>query len=397
MQNPLEPSKNKSSTQKARIVDTTNTCKRAWLEVDPKAIEANTSKIKKILSKNCILMAVVKADGYGHGAVNVAKAAIKGGAKSLGIATLKEGIELRKADIKCPILLLGNLIDEDELEACIDWSLMPTICNIKEALICEKLGRRKRKQISVQIKLDTGMTRLGCDLKEGKSLFNEIENSNYLKLEGIYSHLALADISEDLQSCSFTQEQQSKFDQFINKLPNITNICCHLANSAGTLSDQSLHYNMVRVGLAIYGYSPIEDLEKKLKLKPALSVKARITLIRNVDEGIGVSYGHKFVTKRPSRLAVVAIGYADGINRLLSGKISVLCKSHRLPQVGAITMDQLLIDITDFADIQLGDVVTLLGLDGELSITPTQWGSLCGSITWEILCGFKHRLPRIVI
>ena len=154
---------------------------------------------------------------------------------------------------------------------------------------------------------------------------------------------------------------------------------------------------MVRVGLALYGYKPFEDFADNCSLKPALAVRARITLIRDVPSHTGVSYGHDFITKRPSRLAVVGIGYADGINRALSGKISVLINGYFYPQVGSITMDQLVIDITENNDIRIGDVVTLLGEDKGSSITPYEWSQACGSIPWEILCSFKYRLPRVVI
>jgi len=372
-----------------------NPYQRAWLEIDLHAIESNTSEIKSILTKECLLMAVVKADGYGHGAINVAKATINGGANSLGIATLKEGIELREAGINCPILVLGNLVDKDELQLCVKWKLMPTINNKREALLYQEIANKKKQYLEVQIKVDTGMSRLGCNLSEASELFKTIMNCKYLTLKGIYSHLALADKDEGYSD--FTSKQQIAFDRLLKKLPGIKDICCHLANSAGTLRNQTLHYDMVRVGLAIYGYSPIKSEENTLKLQPALSVKAKITLIRTVPKGTGISYGHAHVTKRESRLAVVGIGYADGINRSLSDKISVICNGHLCPQIGTITMDQLIIDITDFPDISIGDVITLLGRDGDYVITANQWGELSGSIPWEILCGFKNRLPRIFI
>lgn len=171
----------------------------------------------------------------------------------------------------------------------------------------------------------------------------------------------------------------------------------HLANSAGTLRDKDLHFDMVRVGLALYGYSPFSKFKNNFSLEPALAVRARVTLVRDVPSNTGVSYGHTFKTNRPSRLAVVGIGYADGISRSLSGKISVLIDGNFYPQVGSITMDQLVIDLTDRPDVPVGSVVTLLGVDGHSAITPYQWSEATGSIPWEILCGFKYRLPRVVI
>ena len=168
-----------------------------------------------------------------------------------------------------------------------------------------------------------------------------------------------------------------------------------VAYSAGTLSSQSLHYDMVRVGLALYGQSPAAHLSQSLELRPAMSVKARVTLLRDVPAGVGISYGHQHITARPSRLAVLGIGYADGVSRRLSGRMQVLAKGHRLPQVGAITMDQLVVDATTLPDLKIGDAVTLLGRCGEAEISPWEWSDSSDTIPWEVLCSFKHRLPRL--
>tara|TARA_Y100001968_G_scaffold327460_1_gene372565 strand:+ start:700 stop:1890 length:1191 start_codon:yes stop_codon:yes gene_type:complete len=396
MQNPFIKIGEQSRISPSTPILDSNPRQRAWIEVDPQAISFNTKQIKDHLKGKSLLMAVVKADGYGHGAATVAKAAIEGGADSLGIATLQEGIELREAKVRCPILVLGNLVDAIELKTCLKWALMPTLSNIQEAYICEEIAQQNKQIFYVQVKIDTGMTRLGCELKEAKTLINFINNSQNLMLRGIYSHLALGDKENNDNSLDFTSLQKERFDSIVKTIA-ANEIDLHLANSAGTLRDSNLHYDMVRVGIAIYGYNPIKNQEKNLILKPALAVKARVTLIRDVYQGIGVSYGHKFITQRASRLAVISIGYADGIQRTLSGKISVLFRGQLLPQVGAITMDQMMIDITDAPDITVGAIITLLGKDGDSSVSAEDWASLSGSITWEILCGFKHRLPRVVI
>ena len=373
-------------------------CHRAWIEVDPAAIEFNTRKLKELVSSNCLLMAVVKADGYGHGAETVARAAIRGGASYLGVATLQEGIDLRLCGIELPILILGNLINNQELNACVYWDLIPTVSSEREALLCEQVAIDNQKKFNLHLKIDTGMTRLGCGLQEAKKLLNIILNSRYLEIKGIYSHLAVADIFDQSSLGKITDLQLERFKKMINYLPTIHNECLiHLANSAGTLRSQDLHFDMVRVGLALYGYSPIANLSNSLCLQPALSVKARVTFIREVAKGVGVSYGHQFITNRDSRLAVVGIGYADGVNRALSGKISALINGALLPQVGAITMDQMILDVTDAPEVEIGSVVTLLGKEFNQCIPPSAWAELIGSISWEILCGFKNRLPRVVI
>ena len=371
---------------------------RAWVEVSPQAIKENTQAIKGLLHESCDLMAVVKADGYGHGSETVAHAALSGGATSLGVATLQEGIDLRKEGIHCPILILGNLINTEDLESCLSWDLMLTLSSPKEAMLCQKLAEAQSKEVSVHVKVDTGMTRLGCDLENASSLVDLVQNLGNVCLKGIYSHLALADDENSAKSELFSLQQKQRFDYVLSSLsPENRNLCKHLANSAGTLRYKNFHLDMVRVGLALYGYSPIKKFRSNIVLQPALAVRARVTLIRDVPSGTGVSYGHNFKTKRLSRLAVVGIGYADGINRALSGKISVLIDGITYPQVGSITMDQMLIDITEKPNISVGAVVTLLGVDGPKSITPYQWSELSGSIPWEILCGFKYRLPRVVI
>ena len=368
---------------------------RAWVEVSPTAIEANCRLLCRQLAPGCRLMAVVKADGYGHGAVTVATAALRSGASSLGVATLQEGLELRDAGIEAPVLILSALPNPEDLRHCLQRRLMPTLSSLDEAHTAAAVAAgRGTERFPVQLKLDTGMARLGGEWQEGAQLVQSIRALPQLDLVGLYSHLACADEPED----QFTHVQLQRFGSVIEALPDGgRGLCCHLANSAGTLQDPRFHLDMVRVGLALYGQSPADHLGQDLALQPALAVKARVSLIREVPSGSGVSYGHRFVTSRPSRLAVIAIGYADGVVRALSGRIDVLHRGRRLPQVGNITMDQIIVDATDVEDLTVGDSVTLLGLDGGDRISPQDWSTRCGSIPWEILCGFKHRLPRVEI
>tara|TARA_B100000965_G_scaffold40056_1_gene29479 strand:- start:4134 stop:5333 length:1200 start_codon:yes stop_codon:yes gene_type:complete len=383
---------------KTKNVINSDPCSRAWVEVDSKAIENNSRVLKNFIGEDCLLMAVVKADGYGHGAETVAKAALSGGADCLGVATLEEGIQLRHAGLNCQILILGNLINSEELDSSFRWDLIPTISGIREAIICNNIAEKNHKQFVIHLKVDTGMTRLGCDCNEVKELVSKIDYLENISLKGIYSHLAISDSDQGQNTRkNFTQIQLNRFKKVLNDLGhrNIS-MCRHLANSAGTLSDMRLHFDMVRVGLSLYGYFPSNDFQSDLNLTPALKVKARVTLIRDVEEGIGVGYGHFFKTQRKSKLAIVAIGYADGVSRSLSGKISASIDGVLVPQVGAITMDQMVFDITDKPDIKTGQVLTLLGKDGEVFISPQHWCDLSGSIPWEVLCSFRNRLPRVV-
>ncbi len=370
---------------------------RAWVEIDEGAISRNARSLRAFLAPGCELMAVVKADGYGHGALPVARAALQGGAGSLGVATLQEGVELRQAGIQAPLLVMGNLVQPEDLAHCLHWGLMPTISSSREAQLCQNLATGSGRTMAVHLKLDTGMARLGVAWAEGAKLLAFLNQLDAVAVGGVYSHLAGADAADGGVS-GLTALQQQRFDSALQAMgrADLSTGRRHLANSAGTLRCPTLHYDLVRVGLALYGHSPAPHLAGCLPLAPAMAVRARVTLLRDVPAGVGVSYGHRFQTNRPSRLAVVAIGYADGVPRQLSDQMDVLFAGTRLPQLGAITMDQLMIDATDCPQLAVGSVVTLLGRDGGLAIAPQQWAEACGTIAWEILCGFKHRLPRLL-
>ena len=370
---------------------------RAWVEVSEAAIRANAAALRRHLSPGASLMAVVKADGYGHGAVPVARAAAAGGASCFGVATLQEGVELRQAGIEHPVLVLGNLTQPEELRTCLHWQLMPTLSGMREALLCQNLASGSGRTLPVHLKLDTGMARLGAPWAEGPRLVAAIAGLDAVPLAGVYSHLADADAPGEGED-PLTRTQRQRFEEVLSALTQqgLDPGCRHLANSAGTLRSPALHYDLVRVGLALYGQRPASHLGTELDLQPAMRVRARVSLIREVPAGVGVSYGHRFITSRPSRLAVVGIGYADGVPRLLSNRLQVLFQGDLVPQVGAITMDQLVLDATDAPELEAGSIVTLLGDDGEARIDPQAWSEPCGTIPWEILCGFKHRLPRLV-
>jgi alanine racemase len=371
---------------------------RAWVEVNTAAIQTNVRALQRHIGPTTQLMAVVKADAYGHGALAVARAALEAGAACFGVATLAEGVQLRRAGISAPVLVLGNLTQPEELRSCLRWQLMPTLSSMREALLCQNLASGSGRTMAVQLKLDTGMARLGADWQEGPRLVAALRGMEALDLAGIYSHLACADAAPD-DDDGLSELQQQRFESVLTSLAEqgLPSGCRHLANSAGTLRGHQQHYDLVRVGLALYGQPPAAHLAGVVSLQPALQIHARVTLLRQVGAGVGVSYGHRFRTSRPSRLAVVSIGYADGVPRQLSNRMDVLFDGRRLPQVGAITMDQLVIDATEAPRIEVGSMVTLLGEQEGESISPIDWSERCGTIPWEILCGFKHRLPRLAV
>lgn len=370
---------------------------RAWVEIDLGALSNNVKELVKFLSPCTQLMAVVKADAYGHGAVAVAKTVLEAGASWLGVATVPEGIQLREDGIQAPILILGATNTPEQIQAIACWQLQPTLCSPKQALefsnVLENINYNL--PLPVHIKLDTGMSRLGTNWQEAAEFIQLVQRLPHLHIASIYSHLATAD-SPDTKVMT---EQHRRFEKVIAliKAKGLTIPTLHLANSAATLTDAGLHYDMVRVGLAIYGLYPAIHLQNQIKLKPVLQVKARVTQVKTITAGTGVSYGHHFIASEEMRLAVVGIGYADGVPRNLSNKMQVLIRGQRVPQIGAITMDQMMLDVSSIPDLQEGEVVTLLGEQGKEQISADNWANCLNTISWEILCGFKHRLPRVTV
>jgi len=370
-------------------------CQRAWVEIDLSALTHNVKQLKNLLSPQTELMAVVKADAYGHGAVAVSQTVLQAGASWLGVATIPEGIELREAGIEAPILLLGATHTAAQVRAIAQWHLQPTICTAKQALIFSEVLVSLDRSLPVHAKLDTGMSRLGTPWQEATEFVQLVNGLPNLKLVSIYSHLATADSPDT----AVMREQQKRFKWAIAQIQTagINPPRLHLANSAAALTDPDLHYDLVRVGLATYGIYPAPHLQAIASLQPAMQVKARITQVKTIAAGTGVSYGYQFIASRQTQIAVVGIGYADGIPRNLSNKIQVLVRGKFVPQVGAVTMDQLMLDVSAIPDLEVGEVVTLLGKDGENQITADDWAETLGTISWEILCGFKHRLPRVAV
>ncbi|MGK7958130.1 MAG: alanine racemase [Crocosphaera sp.] len=368
---------------------------RAWVQIDLGALTHNVTQIKQLLSPKTALMAVVKADAYGHGAIAVAQTVLKAGAQGLAVATLGEGIQLREAGITAPILILGVINTPEEVAATAHWQLEPTLCYPEQAIIVSRTLSQYETPLPVHLKLDTGMSRLGISWQQGTQFAQQVKDLPYLKLSSVYSHLATADDPDP----SIMYLQHSRFKEAIANLKSegIQPPRLHFANSAATLIAPKLHYDLVRVGLALYGLYPAPHLRPQAALKPVLQVKAKITQIKTIPANTGVSYGYQFISDRPMKIAVVGIGYADGVPRNLSNRLQVLIQGQRACQIGAITMDQLMLDVSHLRNIKVGDTVTLIGKDGDQEITADHWAKMLGTIAWEILCGFKHRLPRIKV
>jgi len=377
---------------------------RAWVEIDLSVIKHNVRSLKSLLADSTELLAVVKADAYGHGAIAISQTVIEAGATWLGVATIVEGVQLRDGGITAPILIMGATNSIDEIKAIATHRLQPTICTTDQAVIFSAALADLDYPLSIHLKIDTGMSRLGTNWQEAQDLIELVHRLPNLKIQGVYSHLATADESDR----HVLNLQHQRFEQVINLLTElqIDVPLVHFANTAGVMTDQSLHYDLVRCGLGVYGFYPAihfkQNLQEKLtecksvfSLRPALQVKARITQVKSITAGTGVSYGHSFIAPQDMKIATVAIGYADGVPRSLSNQIIVAVgdRCSKAAQIGTITMDQCLIDVTAIPEVQVGDVVTILGSEDN---NADRWAKITNTIVWEILCGFKHRLPRLI-
>jgi alanine racemase len=368
---------------------------RAWVEIELAALRHNVRQIRSLLGANTSMMAVVKADAYGHGSIDIAQTLIAEGVEWLAVATVTEGVELRAAGIVAPILILGAINSAIQVQEVVRWQLQPTLCSLQQAaLVSNALAKLQlNSPLHVHLKLDTGMSRLGTNWQQAVDFFTQVKTLPHLHISSLYSHLATAD---DIDP-TVMEMQIDRFDRSIAAIHDTgsTLPLLHLANSAGILVSDRLHYQLVRPGLILYGLCPAPHLQSSIDLQPVLSVRARITQIKEITAGTGVSYGYRFIADRDLRLAVVGIGYADGVPRRLSGHLQVAIRGQLVSQIGTITMDQLMLDVSQIPNLQVGEIVTILGTDGTIQITADDWAQQLDTISWEILCGFKHRLPRI--
>jgi len=338
------------------------------------------------------ILAVVKADAYGHGAVEISRALKEEGIRFFGVATVEEGIKLREAGIDGSITVLGGVFPEEH-SLLLDWNLTPVLYHLPWAQELSRMVQGLGHGIPVQIKVDTGMGRLGLNPDEALKDIPKIAQLPGLNVEGIISHFADA----DLEDKAFTEGQLKKFQALLDHLSDlgIRIPFRHISNSAAVMSFPPALFNMVRPGIMLYGYMPSDSFPGKVDLQPVLSWNTRIIHLKEVPAGTPLSYGRTFVTRRKSRIATLAVGYADGYSRSLSNRAEVLVNGRRAPVVGRVTMDMTLIDVTDIPEANLGGRATLIGEDKGDRITAwdlARWGN---TIAYEVLCGIGRRVPRV--
>jgi alanine racemase len=370
--------------------------RRAWAEVDLGALRHNAAVLAAVAAP-AALCAVVKAGGYGHGAVPVARAALEGGASWLAVALVDEGVELREAGIEAPVLLLSEPPGTAMAEV-VARRLIPTVYTHVgvEAAAKAVADTGPDWPLGVHVKVDSGMHRVGAAPEEAVEIATAVHERPELRLDGLWTHFATADDPDP----SFTARQSARFDEVVARLAaaGIRPRVLHTCNSAGAIAHPQARHDLVRCGLAVYGVPPAPALAGRLSLRPALSLRARVSLVKSVAAGEGISYGLRHRFTRDSVVATVPIGYADGVPwRLGVNGGEVLLGGTRRPVAGAVTMDQLTVDCGDDHGVAPGDEVMLLGRQGDESVDAWEWADRTGTIAYEILCGIGPRIPRVYV
>ncbi|MBN1038469.1 alanine racemase [Clostridium cagae] len=364
-----------------------------WAEIDLDAIAYNMRNIKK-LAQNKDVIAVVKADCYGHGALDVVPTLLENGASRLAVAVLTEAIELRNNNVTAPIMILGYT-PEYLFEEVVNYDIEQTVYDLEYAKKLSHLAIKFNKKAKVHIAIDTGMGRIGFIPNE-KAIkdIKKIYNLKGLDVIGIFTHFSTSDETDK----EYTNEQFNKFTSFIDMLSKVgVKIPIkHISNSGAIIDMPKTYLDSVRAGIILYGYYPSDEINKdNIKLKPALTLKASLTRVQELDINSYISYGKTFKTERKSIIATLPIGYADGYSRLLAPGAKVIINGKFAPIIGRICMDQCMIDVTDIDDIHVGDEVIILGEDGNLKLTANDLAKSMGTINYEILCMLKYRIPRV--
>ncbi|PKM83520.1 MAG: alanine racemase [Firmicutes bacterium HGW-Firmicutes-13] len=368
-----------------------------WAEINLDNLIFNLGEFRKKLKKSVKIMSVVKADGYGHGAVQVARVAVENGSDYLGVGFLDEGVELRKADIDAPILILGYTSPE-QAEDLLRYRLIPTVFSMDLVSALAGEARRRGERARVHVKVDTGMSRLGIfSWEEAAEFVEELNRIPAVEVEGLYTHFATADERDK----SFALYQLARFEEMVERLSKrgIEIPLKHAANSAAAIDLVQTHLDMIRLGISLYGLYPSQEVKKTgVDLKPVMSLKTKVIHLKKVPPGTGVSYGRTFVTEHESWLATLPLGYGDGYSRLLTGKARVLIKGRRYPVAGRICMDQMVVDMgKEDPDIEAGEEVVVIGEQGSDAITADEVAHWLGTINYEVTCAVNKRVPRIYI
>ena len=365
-----------------------------WAEIDLDAIAFNATSLKARAGGEAELMVTVKANAYGHGAVPVARAALEGGATRLAVHRTLEGVQLRQAGITAPILIMGYTLPA-ESERVVRWDLTPTVNSQPQAESLSAAAVAGGKPLPVHVKVDTGMGRYGLLPGEVLNFVRFLSGLPGLVLEGLYTHHAVADLADK----SFTRHQFSIYMDVVKQLEaaGFTFPLKHVSNSATTLDLPEMALDMIRCGIALYGLRPSDEVEPAIPLHPALSLKSRVARVRTLPAGASISYGRTYITDKPTRVALVPVGYGDGYHRILSNRGAVLIHGRRAPIVGRVCMDQFVVDVSHIPGVQLHDEVVLIGRQGEGHIPAEEVARWAETINYEVTTSLLPRVVRIYL
>ena len=360
--------------------------------IDREALCWNLRQIRAKVGHRVKILSMVKANGYGHGAALVAKTLAEEGSDAFGVATFEEGLELRRAGIRRPVIVLAGAYIE-QLEQYLQQDLIPVVHDLTLLKHMERTIGEWGASLPVHLKVDTGMGRIGLLATEIDSWLPEIKKLKALKIQGVFSHFSHAESVEG----DYTQRQLQLFRGTIDRLRSeqVRPALVHLANSAATISLPAAYFDMVRPGLMLYGLYPSPAMIHQISLRPVLSWQTHILQLKKLPSGSSISYGQTFVTQRPSLVATLPVGYADGYPRLLSNRGEVLVRGQRAPVIGRVCMDLTMIDVTDIRGVNEEDVVVLLGRQGESEISADELAARSNTISYEILTSIGARVPRI--
>lgn len=367
-------------------------------EIDLSALRYNYSRIREAVKPDCGLLAIVKADAYGHGFMDVSLELEKLGVTAFGVAFLAEGIQLRKSGIDRPIVILGGIYPGQEKKS-VGFNLSIAVFDLQQARALDAAAGRLYRKAKVHVKIDTGMGRLGVPFHEAEEFFAALKGLKNVEIEGILSHFASAD-ELDESGRGYTSLQAERFAKAVETARQSGFEPCyiHIANSAATFALDSYGCNLVRPGIALYGALPSADFAGKMDLKPVMALKSRIAMLKWVEAGTSISYARRYTTGEKTLVASLPVGYADGYRRSLTNRGMVLVRGVRAPVIGTVCMDWIMLDVSNVPDVAVGDEVVLMGSDTEgRSIRAEELAEWSGTIPYELFCGISKRVPRIYV
>jgi alanine racemase len=365
-----------------------------WAEIDLDAIAHNARELKQHVGEKTELMAVVKANGYGHGATPVAETALDNGASRLAVHRTLEGVQLRQAGITAPILIMGYTLPAQS-ETIVRWDLTPTVNTPEQAQTLSNSASHQGKALPIHIKIDTGLGRFGLLPNEVVDFVRAISTLPGLVIEGIYTHFAIADAADK----TYTLQQFEILRDVVRKLEEVGFAIPikHAAGSAATLDLPQTHLDMVRCGITLYGLRPSDEVEPTIPLRPAMTLKSRVARVRTLPAGSSISYGCTYTTKEPTRVALAPVGYGDGYHRLISNRGQVLIRGQRAPIVGRVCMDQFVVKVSHIPNVQQDDEVVLLGRQGDEEITAEEVATWAQTINYEVTTNILPRVTRVYL